>query len=185
MSPPVWLVRPARRTKADRARLAAFLCADPAVPWQVEVEAYVQAALFDWAFDPLAKRNDPRLLLIFERKTGGLVGVAAHERTVLGASSGAPFAATQLEVVAVALAWQGRRFMTGARASDVVMSAVMADVTTRVPPRDARVFAVVHEDNLRSVALLRRHGLVEEMSRPASFPHYRRLVTRHRATTKG
>jgi hypothetical protein len=47
----------------------------------------------------------------------------------------------------VAKAWQGRRFdaggaaapeRTGPRVSDVVMSAVMADVASRVPPRDAR-----------------------------------------------
>jgi hypothetical protein len=81
-------------------------------------------------------------------------------------------------VVAIARAWQGRRFHSGERASDVLMSAVMSDVSARVPPRDARVFAVLHEDNARSLALCRRYGLVEEMSRP--HPHYRRVVTAHR-----
>jgi hypothetical protein len=33
------------------------------------------------------------------------------------------------------------------------MSAVMTDVSSRLPPRDARVFAVVHEDNHRSLAV--------------------------------
>jgi len=92
------------------------------------------------------------------------------------------FPATKLEVVAVATAWQGRRFEEGAvdrpRVSDVVMSAVMTDVSARVPPRDARVFAVVHEENSRSLALCRRYGLVLEMTRPD--PSYRRLVTDHR-----
>ena len=68
-------------------------------------------------------------------------------------------------------------FVTGERASDVLMSAVMTDVSARVPPRDARVFALVHEDNQRSIALCHRHGLVEEMSRP--HPDYRRIVTQH------
>jgi RimJ/RimL family protein N-acetyltransferase len=57
------------------------------------------------------------------------------------------------------------------------MSAAMTDISARVPPRDARVYAIVHEDNRRSIALCRRHGLTEEMSRP--HPSYRRVVTPH------
>ena len=60
----------------------------------------------------------------------------------------------------------------------ILMSAVMTDVSSRVPPRDARVYAIVHEDNHRSLAVCRRHGLTEEMSRP--HPSYRRVVTPHR-----
>lgn len=48
------------------------------------------------------------------------------------------------------------------------------------PPRHARVFAVVHEDNVRSIALLRRHGLTDELSRATELSSYRRLVTGHR-----
>jgi hypothetical protein len=77
----------------------------------------------------------------------------------------------------VGLKWQGQQFPTGDRPSDILMSAVMTDVSARVPPRDARVFAIVHEDNHRSIALC-RHGLSEEMSRP--HPSYRRIVTPHR-----
>ena len=55
------------------------------------------------------------------------------------------------------------------------MAAAMTDINSRRPPRDARVFAVVHEDNTRSLAVLRRFGLTEEMSRPT--PYYRRLIT--------
>ena len=75
----------------------------------------------------------------------------------------------------MSLKWQGRSFPTGERASDVLMAAVMTDVSSRVPPRDARVYAIVHEDNHRSLAVCRRHGLTEEMSRP--HPSYRRIVT--------
>jgi hypothetical protein len=151
------------------------------VPWQVEVEVFIQRDVLRWALDPRAAEADPRLLLVFDRRSKELVGVAAHERQVMSGPDGS-FPATKLEVVAVASAWQGRRFEGGAvdgpRVSDVVMSAVMTDVSARVPPRDARVFAVVHEENARSLALCRRYGLVQEMTRPD--PSYRRLVTGHR-----
>jgi hypothetical protein len=161
----------------DRELLASFACADPAVRWQLEVEQFIQTQLVDWTFDPGANDGDPRLLLAFT-SSGGLFGVAAHEGATLRVGDNTRFAATKLQVVAVELKWQGRCFPTGERASDVLMSALMADVSARVPPRDARVLAVVHEDNQRSLAVCRRHGLTEELSSPA--PGYRRLVTPHR-----
>lgn len=178
MTPPDWLIRAGRA--ADRSLLSSFCCADAAHPWQTEVEQFIQKQLLDeWALAPGATDDDPRLLLGFTGQ-GELFGVAAHEKVVLQRSGRPSFAATKLEVVAVATAWQGRRFASGERVSDVLMSAVMTDVARRIPPRDARVFAIVHEDNHRSLSLLRRHGLVEEMSRP--HPQYRRPVTAHRAT---
>jgi hypothetical protein len=171
-----WHIRPGRPDDCDL--LASFTCADPAVTWQAEVERFVQAELTNWAFDPHAAEGDPRLLLAFAA-SGDLFGVAAHERTTLATTDGTQFHATKLEVLAVALKWQGQRFPAGQRASDVLMSAVMTDVSTRVPPRDARVFAIIHEDNHRSIALCGRHGLTEEMSRP--HPSYRRLVTPRKA----
>jgi hypothetical protein len=170
-----WLIRPG--SPDDRQLLACFACADPAVRWQVEVEQFIQAQLAEWAFDPhAAEEGDPRLLLAFTT-AGDLFGVAAHERVILQAGHGAQFHATKLEIVAIALKWQGRSFPTGERASDILMSAAMTDISARVPPRDARVYAIVHEDNHRSIALCRRHGLTEEMSRP--HPSYRRVVTPH------
>lgn len=176
MSEPEWRIRSARPT--DRDLVASFACADPTVSWQVEVEQFIRTQLIDWAFDPHAIGDDPRLLLAFLAATRELFGVAAHERVILQGSDGARFHATKLEVLAIATPWQGRRFATGERASDVLMSAVMTDVSARVPARDARVFAVVHEDNHRSIDLCCRHGLVEEMSRP--HPNYRRIVTAHK-----
>ena len=82
------------------------------------------------------------------------------------------------QVHPVARTARGPEESEGPRVSDVVMSAVMTDVSARVPPRDARVFAVVHEENARSLALCKRYGLVREMTRPD--PSYRRLVTDHR-----
>ena len=167
-----WSIRPGK--PGDRELLASFACADAAVRWQVEVEQFIHRQLTDWAFDPHADDGDPRLLLAFTQ-AGDLFGVAAHERVLLQAGDGTSFPATKLEVVGVALKWQGHSFPAGERASDVLMSAVMADVSARVPPRDARVCAIVHEDNHRSLALCHRHGLIEEMSRP--HPSYRRIVT--------
>jgi hypothetical protein len=169
-----WCIRPG--TPGDRELLASFTCVDSPVAWQVEVEKFIQTQLTNWAFDPHAAEGDPRLLLAC---TGGgdLFGVAAHERVTLQAPDGPQFHATKLEVVAVMVKWQGRALPTGDRASDVLMSGVMTDISARVPPRGARVYAIVHETNYRSIALCRRHGLTEEMSRP--HHSYRRLVTPH------
>jgi hypothetical protein len=170
-----WRIRPG--SPADRELLASFACADLAFRWQAEVEQFIQTQLTDWAFDPHADAGDPRLLLAFTT-AGDIFGVAAHERVFLRAGDGTSFPATKLEVVGIALKWQGRSFATAERASDVLMSAVMTDVSSRVPPRDARIYAIVHEDNHRSLAVCHRHGLTEEMSRP--HPSYRRIVTPHR-----
>lgn len=172
MTEPVWRIRSGR--PSDRTILASFQCADAEVMWQAEVEQQIRTQLIDWTFDPHAANADPRLLLAFTT-AGEIFGVAAHERVILRGGDGREFAATKLELIAIILEWQGRRFSTGERASDVLMSAVMTDVSARVPRRDARVYALVHEDNDRSVALCVRHGLTEEMSRP--HPNYRRLVT--------
>lgn len=171
-----WYIRPGN--PGDRELLATFAYADLAVHWQREVELFIQHQLADWAFDSHASDGDPRLLLAFTA-SGDLFGIAAHDHVTLQAGDGTQFAATKLEVVGVALKWQGHAFPGGERASDVLMSALMTDVSARIPPRDTRVYAIVHEANHRSLALCRRHGLTEEMSRP--HPRYRRLVTPHRS----
>jgi hypothetical protein len=180
MSAPAWRIRSGMLT--DRKLLGSFTCADAEVPWQAEVEGFIRTQLIDWIFDPHAADGDPRLLLAFTA-SGDLFGVAAHERVTLQGEDGGQFYATKLEVLAVTLRWQGRRFPGGDRASDVLMSAVMTDVSERVPPRDARVFGIVHEENHRSIAVCRRHGLTEEMSRP--HPSYRRIVTPHKPPAQG
>lgn len=173
-----WRIRAGK--PADASLFTSFRCADPAVSWSAEVERFIQNDLIAWAFDPRAQENDPRVLLTFDVASKSLVGLAAHERCAMATDDGAVFSATKLEVVAVAKSWQGRTFPTGERVSDVVMSGVMKDVCDRVPARDARIFAVVHEDNVRSIALCKKHGLTEELSRPERGPSYRRLVTAHR-----
>ncbi len=81
---------------------------------------------------------------------------------------------------AFSCAWQGRCFNSGGRASDVLLSGALGDIAARVPPRKARVLAIVHEDNARSLAVCRRHGFTEELSRNPMSPFYRRLITAHR-----
>ena len=175
MTEPEWRVRVAG--ESDRAQFAGFACADATFKWSVEVERFIRTQLLDWALAPGAAEDDPRILIASERRSNEIVGLAAHERAFLAVTGAKRFAATRLYVVAVSSAWQGRRFANGERASDVVMSAAMTDISARTPPRDARVYAVVHEDNAKSIALCKRHGLVHELSRPE--PHYVRLVTGH------
>ncbi len=172
-----WLVRPA--VASDRAALQAFSCAQPGAPWEEEVEAFVRDRLWEWASDPRAKSNDPRLLLLLESATGNLLGVAAHEKIVLLGPGKKEFAASRLHLLAIVRDWQGRRFGSGERVSDVMFSAALKDITDRVPPRHARVFAVVHEKNERSLKACRRHGFTEELDRVS--PAYRRLLTAHKS----
>jgi hypothetical protein len=41
-----WHIRPG--DPGDRELLASFVCADPAVRWQVDVEQFIQTQLTDW-----------------------------------------------------------------------------------------------------------------------------------------
>ncbi|MEU6152679.1 hypothetical protein ABZ816_22030 [Actinosynnema sp. NPDC047251] len=166
-----WRLRVAGAADADL--VAAFRCASDDRTWQVQVERFVRSNLLDWASDPRAASDDPRALLLLVADE--LVGVAAHEKAVLTAAGGCRVSATKLQVAALAEPWQGKCFAAGDRASDVLMSAVLTDVRHRRPPRHSHVFAVVHEENHRSLALLARYGLTEDLSRP--HPRYRRVIT--------
>jgi len=170
-------LRSIRNTTTDRARLAAFKCADPSIAWQAEVENFVQDELFEWRYAPLAQEDDPRVLLLLNGEE--LIGVAAHEK-IRVQSNGVMLHASQLQVVAIATDWQGLANDDGQRVSDILMSGVMTDITARVPPRFARVMAVVHRDNQRSLRLCERYGFTEELSDPEELPEYRRLLTAHR-----
>jgi len=59
-----WVVRSARETRADRRHLQTFSCADPAVRWQAEIEAFIRNTVHDWAFDLFARLHDPRWRLL-------------------------------------------------------------------------------------------------------------------------
>lgn len=174
MSEPAWIIRTHRKT--DAKRLGAFECATANVKWQLEVERFVRNKLHDWTTAPLGKtHSDARTILLVCRASRELVGVAAHERVRLSSPLSGEFDGTKIEVVAISTAWQGKRFSSGERASDVLMSAVMFDIENRLPPRSKRVLAVVHKDNGRSIALCQRHGLARALSNPD--PDYLRLIT--------
>ena len=173
MSEPTWLVRAA--TEDDQDLLLAFRSATSDANWDVEVERFISSGnLFDWWRDPHAAAYNPRLLLLFDRDSSELVGVAAHERESFFDGE-TEIAGTHLFVAALARDWQGRVFTSGEKASHALMSAVMQDITDRVPPRFARVYGIVHEDNIRSLRLCARFGLTEEM--PRTHPEYRRIIT--------
>ncbi|HEY6728768.1 MAG TPA: hypothetical protein VI197_32375 [Polyangiaceae bacterium] len=141
------------------------------------MEFEIQNRLVDWALAPGAAADDPTILLVFDSTSGDLVGVIAHERQFLGTNALDKVAATKLHLAAVAAKWQGKTFPGGERVSHVVMNAAMSDIARHVPPRDARVFAIVHERNTRSLALCKRFGLVKALER--NDPDYLILATEH------
>lgn len=175
MTTPAWKVRIA--TEKDRALLTRFTCASREGAWEREVEVEIQNRLLDWALAEGAAADDPTILLVFDSASRDLVGVAAHERQSLGTNALDKVAATKLHLAAVAEKWQGKTFPSGERVSHVVMNAALADIATHVPPRDPRVFAIVHEDNARSLALCRHFGLAKELRRATK--HYLILATEH------
>jgi hypothetical protein len=179
MTSSAWRVRVA--TEKDRKLLARFRCATGTAAWEREVELEVRSYLLDWAFAEGAAVDTPTILMVFDIASGDLVALGAHERQFLGTSALDRVSATKIHLVAVAKKWQGNSFPTGERVSDVVMNAVLTDIATHVPPRDPRVFAIVHERNAKSIALCARFGLVKEIMR--QNPDYRILVTEHHAAT--
>lgn len=173
VSAPEWRVRVSR--PQDESLLASFRCADPATAHQVAVENVVRSSVLKWALDPGAADDDPRLLLTVLDTSGELVGIAAHERTTFESAGQQRTDATKLEVVALPAAWQGRRFESGVRASDVVMFTALTDILSREPTRNLHVVAYVHEENQRSPGLLQRHGFTQEI--PCRKPGFRLLST--------
>jgi len=174
MTSRTWQVRVA--TNKDRALLKRFRCASKE-RWEREVEVHIQNHLLDWALSEGAAADDPTILLVFDIASRVLVGIAAHERQFLGTNALDRVPATKIHLAAVSSKWQGKKFSNGHQVSHVVMNAVLTDIATRVPPRDPRVFAVVHEHNTKSLALCKRFGLVKELQR--SDPSYLILVTEH------
>ncbi len=97
-----------------------------------------------------------RLLIVFDNDR--LVCCMAHQGELLVSADGPTLRpAARLQLLAIAVADQGRKLEDGTRLSDVVMASLIADaLETRAL---AVMTAIVALDNLRSVALCRRHGL--------------------------
>jgi hypothetical protein len=144
------VIRPAVKEDADT--LAAFRCSTG--PWyEQEVESFIR-----WRAVNMTAVNY-RLLLAFDN--GRLVCCMAHhlERLLRGEKDDQLdfILATRLHLLAIAVEDQGRRLYDGTRFSDMLMATLMADA---LETREAVVLtAVVAMDNLRSMALCKRHGL--------------------------
>ncbi|HEU0131658.1 MAG TPA: hypothetical protein VFQ85_11790 [Mycobacteriales bacterium] len=150
-------VRPA--TPDDEPLFRTFRCSR-GVPYEDEVERFVNTALAEWSFAPLAQVDDPRTLLVVEDGPAErIVAIAAHERlTALADDDGTPLDGTKVEVVAVAAADRGTR-VDGQRLGDLAFAAVLDDAATRPYPRGPWVAGVVSDDNKASLALCDRWNL--------------------------
>jgi len=99
--------------------------------------------------------DDYRLLLAFD--DGRLVGCVAHHLEALSLKDGSLVGAARLHLLAIYIEEQGRKLSNGTRLSDAVMATAISDaIVTRSV---AVITAVVASDNLRSVALCKRHAL--------------------------
>jgi hypothetical protein len=140
-------------TEEDVVALAQFRCSTG--PWyEQEVESFVRGLALKRVLKLL---GDHRLLVVLDR--GRLVCCMAHHEEFLFGEGKAfdPIPATRLHLLAIAVEDQGCRLEDGTRLSDVVMATLIADA---LQTREATVLtAIVALDNLRSMALCRRHGL--------------------------
>jgi hypothetical protein len=162
-------VRPATSWVDDRP-LRTFRCSSHGRPYEDEVEVYIQEGALNTA---LSGRLDHRLLLI-EAPEDGLVAVVAHHSKEYPHPDDQSISGTHLVVIAVELRFQGTVLTDdrGARLSDFVMDAMLADADAR--GRGSVVTALVAAANSRALALCERAGLVERL--PSSQRGYELLV---------
>lgn len=147
---------------ADPARdghdLLSFCCwsGDPHEVWIHEVEEYVRR---------IALRTTFRTL-VFRSRGGELAGVSAFDRADVRLAGRRRTAAWRLEVVALALPWQGRWVNADIEGCPSPMKAaefVLRKTYERMLQIDARRVAVVarvHDDNRASMKTCERVGLV-------------------------
>lgn len=158
--PDNWTFRVGQSQDCDA--LSRFRCSGPnSKIWDIEVERFIQESLCDWVF----AAEDAQMILMEDSK-GTLTGVAAYQEISIMKSL-MPLKATELTLVALGNETQGKTSSDGKRASDLLMSAVLTDINTHIPPRSHHVFATVHKDNVRSLTLCRRHNLTRELSSPS------------------
>jgi hypothetical protein len=148
-----FVVRPA--TAEDAGTLARFRCSTG--PWyEQDVEDFVRRFALERA---LAAPNNYRLLLALEG--GRPVCCMAHHGEMLfrkGSEFPDPMVvAARLHLLAITVEDQGRRLDDGTRLSDLAMATLIADALETREVHAAT--AIVALDNLRSIALCKRHGL--------------------------
>lgn len=147
------------------SQVAAFQCADQNADHEVEVERWIQGELASWAIAPGAADDEPQLLATLDVRTGALIGLFAHEHAWIQ-SGNVKIAAEKIAVIAVGLAYQGKRDIQNRRYSDIVMSSGLQAIELRKPPH-RRVFSLVHTDNEGSFRLLKRHDMSRRFSKDA------------------
>jgi hypothetical protein len=137
--------------EGDADALAAFRCSTG--PWyEQEVESFIRRHALRQA---LTTPEDYRLLLVFAG--GRLAGCAAHHLEVLLRDDDGLVTAARLQLLAIGIEDQGRKLDNGKRPSDTVMTTAISDAMATHSV--AVITAVTASDNLRSIALCKRHGL--------------------------
>lgn len=153
-------------TVNDREALSRFRCSTG--PWyEDEVERYIENRLLDSNLRR-APHTGHRVILL-ETDDHGLVAVGAHEADFLEAPDGQAITGTYLVVGAVAVEHQGATlpnvapFERESRAPSLgryLMEALLSDIASG--ERDPYLRAVIARDNIRSLKLCSRVGLVDE-----------------------
>jgi hypothetical protein len=119
------------------------------------VETFIHRHALEYA---LASPDYVRLLLGFDG--GRLICCMAHHLERLIKEDGGQVFAARLQLLALGIDDQGRRLHDGTRLSDMFTATLIADA---LAVREVKVLsAIVAFDNVRSVALCKRHGLRSE-----------------------
>ena len=137
--------------EGDSDAVARFQCSTGAW-YEEDVESFVRLRALAQA---LAMPEHYRLLLAFDGDR--LVCCMAHHLEMLISQGGKSTIAARLQLFAIAVEDQGCRLADGTRLSDLVMATFMSDaMETRAT---GVITAIVALDNLRSIALCKRHGM--------------------------
>lgn len=145
--------------ESDRLDLRRFICGDDSDPYVQEIHRYVRTrALDDHLFPPDADA-DLRLLAFRGEPGHRLIAVAVHDSNSRVQRNGELVPGTEVRCVAVALAVQGDQ-VHGRSLFLVVMDAVAQDVASR--RRGELVYFLVHEANVKMLAIARDAGIFEE-----------------------
>jgi ribosomal protein S18 acetylase RimI-like enzyme len=150
-------------TERDAPRLSRFNCSRGAIH-EDEVQQFVRQQAIGWM---LATKREHRLFVVLEQAR--LIAVAGcSAETLLIQEDDVRFRSkvvTRLQVLALSLKDQGRTCSDGRRISDLVIASLMTEALGANERHT--LTALVAKDNLRSIALLERHGLRSQIEHDA------------------
>lgn len=147
----------------DWATVERLSCATSNQQWDVEVESFIRTGLRPWMDVSIECGDEPRVLVILDEEPAVIVGIGAHAKSELR-DSGFEVAARRLQVAALNVEAQGGSDAEGNRYSSMLISALIQDAQEVDP--GARIYALVHRDNARSLGMLARAGLVRTVVMP-------------------